>query len=94
MHAVVRLPHTSMHTGSAAPVAPHVFCKRLLDNLDKMHACHVLQGLAPLSLGRSRMAAAALGALWGFGHSTGQFILGLIFALLKVNWTAAVEEIN
>lgn len=42
-----------------------------------------LAGLAPLSIGRGRMAAAALGALWGFGHSTGQMILGLVFALLK-----------
>jgi hypothetical protein len=30
------------------------------------------------------MAASALGALWGFGHSTGQMILGLVFILLKV----------
>eukprot|EP00798_Chlamydomonas_sp_ICE-L_P021619 gene21619-28621_t len=40
-------------------------------------------GLAPLSIGRSRSAACALGALWGFGHSTGQLILGLAFAVLK-----------
>lgn len=43
------------------------------------------QGLAPLSIGRGRMAAAALGALWGFGHSTGQMFLGLVFALLNVS---------
>lgn len=42
-----------------------------------------LAGLAPLSIGRSKTAACALGALWGFGHSTGQMILGLAFALLK-----------
>lgn len=42
-----------------------------------------LAGLAPLSIGRGRLAAAALGTLWGFGHSTGQLILGLVFALLK-----------
>eukprot|EP00798_Chlamydomonas_sp_ICE-L_P022735 gene22735-29900_t len=40
-------------------------------------------GLAPLSIGRSRTVACALGALWGFGHSTGQLILGVAFALLK-----------
>eukprot|EP00195_Chlamydomonas_chlamydogama_P008093 CAMPEP_0202902632 /NCGR_PEP_ID=MMETSP1392-20130828/16961_1 /ASSEMBLY_ACC=CAM_ASM_000868 /TAXON_ID=225041 /ORGANISM="Chlamydomonas chlamydogama, Strain SAG 11-48b" /LENGTH=333 /DNA_ID=CAMNT_0049589425 /DNA_START=232 /DNA_END=1234 /DNA_ORIENTATION=- len=42
-----------------------------------------LAGLTPLSIGRTRLAACALGALWGFGHSTGQLILGLVFALLK-----------
>lgn len=42
-----------------------------------------LAGLAPLSIGRGRLAAAALGGLWGFGHSTGQLVLGLVFALLK-----------
>jgi hypothetical protein len=42
-----------------------------------------LAGLTPLSIGRSRLAACALGCLWGFGHSTGQLVLGLAFALLK-----------
>ena len=37
----------------------------------------------PLSIGRTRLAACALGCLWGFGHSTGQLVLGLAFALLK-----------
>jgi hypothetical protein len=44
----------------------------------------VLQALTPLTIGRGRAAASALGALWGFGHSTGQLILGLVFVLLKV----------
>ena len=43
------------------------------------------QGLTPLSIGRSRLAASALGALWGFGHSTGQLILGFFFVLLKAS---------
>lgn len=43
-----------------------------------------LQALTPLTIGRSRAAASALGALWGFGHSTGQLILGLVFVVLKV----------
>lgn len=42
-----------------------------------------LAGLTPLSIGRTRVAACALGCLWGFGHSTGQLVLGLAFALLK-----------
>lgn len=43
-----------------------------------------LQALTPLTIGRNRAAASALGALWGFGHSTGQLILGLVFVILKV----------
>eukprot|EP00199_Chlamydomonas_sp_CCMP681_P005752 CAMPEP_0119103090 /NCGR_PEP_ID=MMETSP1180-20130426/1629_1 /TAXON_ID=3052 ORGANISM="Chlamydomonas cf sp, Strain CCMP681" /NCGR_SAMPLE_ID=MMETSP1180 /ASSEMBLY_ACC=CAM_ASM_000741 /LENGTH=259 /DNA_ID=CAMNT_0007087521 /DNA_START=354 /DNA_END=1133 /DNA_ORIENTATION=+ len=42
-----------------------------------------LAALTPLTIGRSRAAASALGALWGFGHSTGQLILGLCMVLLK-----------
>lgn len=42
-----------------------------------------LAGLTPLSIGRTRLAACALGCLWGFGHCTGQLVLGLAFALLK-----------
>ena len=42
------------------------------------------QALTPLTIGRNRAAASALGALWGFGHSTGQLILGLALVLLKV----------
>jgi hypothetical protein len=44
------------------------------------------QALTPLTIGRGRAAATALGALWGFGHSTGQLILGLVFVVLKVRW--------
>lgn len=47
------------------------------------------QALTPLTIGRNRFAASALGALWGFGHSTGQLILGLFFVLLKVRGAAA-----
>ncbi|GFR44440.1 hypothetical protein Agub_g5679 [Astrephomene gubernaculifera] len=42
-----------------------------------------LAALTPLTIGRPRWAASALGALWGFGHSTGQLILGLVFVVLK-----------
>eukprot|EP00878_Enallax_costatus_P007487 GHUV01007842.1.p1 GENE.GHUV01007842.1~~GHUV01007842.1.p1 ORF type:complete len:374 (+),score=60.39 GHUV01007842.1:57-1124(+) len=42
-----------------------------------------LAALTPLTIGRNRAAASALGALWGFGHSTGQLILGLVFVILK-----------
>ncbi|XP_038998068.1 uncharacterized protein LOC120123193, partial [Hibiscus syriacus] len=42
-----------------------------------------LVALAPLSIGRTRMGSAVVGALWGFGHDAGQVIFGLIFLLLK-----------
>ena len=38
--------------------------------------------LTPLTIGRSHAAAAALGALWGFGHCVGQAVLGLAMVLL------------
>ncbi|CAL0326897.1 unnamed protein product [Lupinus luteus] len=42
-----------------------------------------LAALAPLSIGRTRIESAAVGALWGCGHDAGQLIFGLIFLLLK-----------
>lgn len=42
-----------------------------------------LAALAPLSIGRTKMESAAVGALWGCGHDAGQLIFGLIFLLLK-----------
>eukprot|EP01018_Ginkgo_biloba_P024106 Gb_01255 [translate_table: standard] len=42
-----------------------------------------LAALAPLSIGRTRMESAAVGALWGCGHDAGQVIFGIIFLLLK-----------
>uniref|UniRef100_A0A1J3FL42 Urease accessory protein UreH n=1 Tax=Noccaea caerulescens TaxID=107243 RepID=A0A1J3FL42_NOCCA len=42
-----------------------------------------LAALAPLSIGRSRVESAAIGALWGCGHDAGQVIFGLLFLLLK-----------
>jgi len=42
-----------------------------------------LAALTPLTIGRDRFKASVLGAQWGFGHSVGQLILGLAFAVLK-----------
>lgn len=42
-----------------------------------------LVALAPLSIGRTRMESASVGALWGCGHNAGQVIFGLLFLLLK-----------
>lgn len=42
-----------------------------------------LAALAPLSIGRTKVESAAVGALWGCGHDAGQVIFGLLFLLLK-----------
>lgn len=42
-----------------------------------------LAALAPLSIGRSKIESAIVGALWGCGHDAGQVIFGLLFLLLK-----------
>ncbi|XP_042502206.1 uncharacterized protein LOC122079642 [Macadamia integrifolia] len=42
-----------------------------------------LAALAPLSIGRTQLESAAMGALWGCGHDAGQVIFGLLFLLLK-----------
>ncbi|KAI3447931.1 hypothetical protein Pfo_004596 [Paulownia fortunei] len=42
-----------------------------------------LAALAPLSIGRTRMESAAVGALWGCGHDAGQVLFGLLFLILK-----------
>ena len=46
-----------------------------------------MQALTPLTIGRNRFAASLLGSLWGLGHSAGQLVLGLLFALLKEQFT-------
>jgi hypothetical protein len=43
-----------------------------------------LASLAPLTIGRSRVHSALLGALWGAGHGSGQLLLGSVFLLFKV----------
>ena len=42
-----------------------------------------LAGLAPLTIGRSQVSSAALGGLWGSGHSVGQLIVGAVFVVFK-----------
>lgn len=42
-----------------------------------------LAALAPLSIGRTRVESAIVGALWGCGHDAGQVIFGMLFLLLK-----------
>jgi hypothetical protein len=42
-----------------------------------------LAALAPMSIGRTRLQSAWMGALWGCGHDAGQLLFGLLFLLLK-----------
>jgi len=53
-----------------------------------------LAGLTPLTLGQNQTIAAAMGALWGFGHSSGQLILGLVFILLKERFHGIVPVLS
>eukprot|EP00803_Ostreobium_quekettii_P003276 evm.model.scf_647.4 EVM.evm.TU.scf_647.4 scf_647:51899-56617(+) len=53
-----------------------------------------LAGLTPLTLGKSQSIAAVMGALWGFGHSTGQLLLGLAFILLKERFHGIVPVLS
>lgn len=43
-----------------------------------------LAALAPLTIGQSHLRASMLGALWGFGHSTGQLMLGLAMVVRRL----------
>lgn len=99
IHPVFALPafasfQTAAHTGGpAAAVGGAKFMRtELLTSAwaGLFAGClHTLSGpdhlaaLAPLSIGRSRMESAAVGALWGCGHDAGQVIFGLLFLLLK-----------
>lgn len=53
-----------------------------------------LAALTPLTIGRTHVKASLLGALWGFGHSTGQLILGLAMVLLKDRFQQLVPALS
>ncbi|CAL5227729.1 g10744 [Coccomyxa viridis] len=53
-----------------------------------------LAALTPLTIGRSNIKATLMGALWGFGHSIGQLILGLLMVLLKDRFTSLVPALT
>eukprot|EP00245_Coleochaete_scutata_P002459 TRINITY_DN1322_c0_g1_i1.p1 TRINITY_DN1322_c0_g1~~TRINITY_DN1322_c0_g1_i1.p1 ORF type:complete len:388 (-),score=37.87 TRINITY_DN1322_c0_g1_i1:833-1996(-) len=53
-----------------------------------------LAALAPLTIGRSRIGSAVLGALWGGGHGTGQLLLGAVFVLFKEQLTHAMPLLS
>lgn len=86
--------HTGAKTGvpAAATVGGKIFGTELLTSawtgffagcLHTLSGPDHLAALAPLSIGRTRMESAAVGALWGCGHDAGQVIFGLLFLLLK-----------
>lgn len=53
-----------------------------------------LAALTPLTIGVSHLKASLLGALWGFGHSMGQLILGLGMVLLKDRFETLVPTLT
>jgi len=53
-----------------------------------------LAALTPLTIGRTHFSASLLGALWGFGHSTGQLILGLLMVILKDRFQQLVPALS
>ena len=53
-----------------------------------------LAALTPLTIGRTHFSATLLGALWGFGHSTGQLILGLLMVVLKDRFQQLVPALS
>eukprot|EP00929_Paragymnodinium_shiwhaense_P024561 TRINITY_DN1506_c2_g1_i1.p1 TRINITY_DN1506_c2_g1~~TRINITY_DN1506_c2_g1_i1.p1 ORF type:complete len:369 (-),score=50.66 TRINITY_DN1506_c2_g1_i1:256-1362(-) len=60
-----------------------------------------LAGLSPLVIRqrRSFLGAFALGALWGSGHATGQFLIGLAFlavhvGLLRTSWVPVLGQLS
>ena len=53
-----------------------------------------LAALTPLTVGPSRAQNALMGALWGFGHNTGQILFGCIFILLRDRLPLNMEVIG
>jgi hypothetical protein len=53
-----------------------------------------LAALTPLTIGQSHLRASMLGALWGFGHSTGQLMLGLLMVILKDRFQQLVPALS
>ncbi|KAG6777989.1 hypothetical protein POTOM_017833 [Populus tomentosa] len=97
IHPVFAFPafatfQTAANTGGAAAAGAKLMRTELLNSgwagffagcLHTLSGPDHLAALAPLSIGRSRMESAAVGALWGCGHDAGQVIFGLLFLLLK-----------
>ncbi|KAJ4966203.1 hypothetical protein NE237_018052 [Protea cynaroides] len=90
--AYATLQNATKTGGSAAAVGGRLVRTELLSSawtgffagcLHTLSGPDHLAALAPLSIGRTRLESAAVGALWGCGHDAGQVIFGLLFLLLK-----------
>ncbi|KAG0460428.1 hypothetical protein HPP92_020725 [Vanilla planifolia] len=79
VHAIVHSATTNVRSELLSSAWTGLFagCLHTLSGADHLAA------LAPLSIGRTRIESAMVGALWGCGHDTGQMIFGLLFLLLK-----------
>lgn len=97
LHSVVLSPafasfQAAITGGPAVTVASRLIRNELLSSawtgffagcLHTLSGPDHLAALAPLSIGRTRLESAAVGALWGCGHDAGQVLFGLLFLLLK-----------
>lgn len=98
LHPIIASPafasfqHAAKTGGPAVAVAHGLFRSELLSSawtgffagcLHTLSGPDHLAALAPLSIGRTKMESAAVGALWGCGHDAGQVLFGLLFLLLK-----------
>ncbi|GAB4838536.1 Chloroplast protein FOR GROWTH AND FERTILITY 2 [Ancistrocladus abbreviatus] len=90
--AFASFPSTAGTRGAAAAVGRGLLGSEILSSawtgffagcLHTLSGPDHLAALAPLSIGRTRIESAVVGALWGCGHDAGQVIFGLLFLLLK-----------
>jgi len=79
--------HSLLH-----PVLKSAWAGLFAGGLHTLTGADHLAALTPLSVGPSRAKNALLGALWGFGHNTGQIIFGLLFMLLRnrIPWNTEI----
>ncbi|KAI3431755.1 hypothetical protein D9Q98_004797 [Chlorella vulgaris] len=102
MSATVSGPFASMSLSAAVPVRDEGIRTAVRSAWAGLAAgcLHTLAGadhlaaLTPLTIGRSQFKASLLGALWGFGHSTGQLILGLLMVVLKDRFQQLVPALD
>lgn len=87
-------PRPNAESLSGCPLA---FCPLSAPVSEGVYTVYLLggtQALTPLTIGRSSAKAGLFGALWGFGHSTGQLILGLGLILLKERFESFLPTLS
>jgi hypothetical protein len=92
--AAVSLSARSFTAEAIATAIKSAFAGLAAGCLHTLAGADHLAALTPLTIGRSHLKASLLGALWGFGHSTGQLILGLLMVVLKDRFTALVPALS